>query len=155
MLVSNPGWGELDEEYCNCVFRPAFLRAAEDAFDNMQEVTVGMASGKSEVGVNRRELNKENAIVLGQNPQGIYNPEMSVVSFKNNTGEVVANIIHYGCHGTSAGIITAISRDWEGVMCDLLEKHSGGMSAFFNGPEGDVGPRISNGKTAGHDIKYI
>lgn len=31
---------------------------------------------------------------------------------------------------------------------------SGGITAFFNGPEGDVGPRISNGKTVG-DITYV
>lgn len=154
-LTSTAGWGDIDEEYYNGIFKPAFLKAVEDAFNNMQEVKVGIASGKSEVGINRRQINKDNAVILGQCPWGVYNPEMTIISFKNSSGEVVANMIHYGCHGTSAGIISAISRDWEGVMCDSLEKHSGGMTAFFNGPEGDVGPRISNGKTAGHDIKYI
>ena len=37
---------------------------------------------------------------------------------------------------------------------DGLEERSGGITAFFNGPQGDIGPRISNGKTTGN-ISYV
>lgn len=39
-------------------------------------------------------------------------------------------------------------------MIDTLEKQSGALTAFFNGPEGDVGPRLSNKKTTG-DMSYV
>ena len=43
-----------------------------------------------------------------------------------------------------------ISRDWSGPMIDRLEEQSGCMTAFFNGAEGDIGPRLSNGTTTGN-----
>ena len=106
------------------------------------------------MGVNRREIRANNKIDFGQNPWGCFNPRMTVISFKNDEGNVVANIIHYGAHCTAAGRNTEISRDWAGVMVDSLEKESGGITAFFNGAEGDVGPRLSNGGTTG-DMSHV
>ena len=96
----------------------------------------------------------ENKIKLGQNPWGPFNPKMTVLSFKNESGEILANIIHYGCHGTAAGKNHEITRDWSGIMIDALEQQTDGITAFLNGPEGDVGPRLSNGKTVG-DINHV
>jgi hypothetical protein len=39
-------------------------------------------------------------------------------------------------------------------MTDALEEESGAITAFFNGSEGDVGPRLSNGQTVA-DLSYI
>ncbi|MBR2042918.1 MAG: neutral/alkaline non-lysosomal ceramidase N-terminal domain-containing protein [Clostridia bacterium] len=144
------GWGEIDIEYVNGIFRPAIVKVGVDAFNNLQPVTVASAVGKSYVGINRRELNENNDIVLGQNPWGPFNPDMTVISFKNEEDAVVGNIISYGCHGTSAGLNHEVTRDWPGYMTDAVETVSGGITAFFNGPEGDVGPRLSNGKTIGN-----
>ena len=47
-----------------------------------------------------------------------------------------------------------ITREWSGVMTDAVEKDSGAITAFFNGPEGDVGPRLSNGRTVG-DLSHV
>jgi hypothetical protein len=81
---------------------------------------------------------------------------MSVLSFKNDEGNCVANIIHYGCHATGCGASLEITRDWPGIMTDRVEKLSGGITAFINGPEGDVGPRLSNHRTTGErDISYM
>ena len=96
----------------------------------------------------------ENFIELGQNPWGSFNPKMTIVSFINDLGENVAILIHYGAHGTAAGKNHEITRDWSGIMIDELEKQSGALTAFFNGPEGDIGPRLSNGQTVG-DISYV
>jgi len=38
-------------------------------------------------------------------------------------------------------------------MCDSVENVSGGLTGFFVGPEGDVGPRLTNGRTTGN-ISY-
>lgn len=146
------GWGDIDNEYIDNIFFDALVNAAVDSTKNMIPVLVSTAVGKSYVGMNRRELNDKNAVELGQNPWGPFNPDMTVISFKNLDGEIVGNIISYGCHGTSAGLNHEITRDWSGIMTDAVEAVSGGITAFFNGPEGDVGPRLSNGKTIG-DIK--
>lgn len=149
------GWGEIDKPYCDGIFVPQILAAVEEAAKLMTPVRVGIATGQSHIGINRREFTDEK-IRLGQNPWGCYNPKMTVISFRNDEDKVVANIVHYGNHGTAAGHYTAISRDWSGVMCDAMEAVTGGCTVFLNGPEGDVGPRISNGKTIGTDaMKYV
>lgn len=153
-ITGNTGWGDVDMDYYESIFHPAILRVADAATKSLVPVTVGYATGECKAGINRRELTEDNNINFGQNPWGVYNPEMTVLSFRDETGKPVANMIHYGCHGTVAGQATAISRDWSGVMTDALEGASGAVTAFFNGPEGDVGPRISNGGTVS-DPSYI
>ena len=148
------GWGSVDEEYCEQIFVPRVCKAAREAAQNMQHVKMGLGVGKSHVGINRRELRSDNVVYLGQNPWGPYDPNMTILSFQNDEGQIVANMIHYGCHGTAAGKNHEISRDWSGIMTDRVEGLSGGITAFFNGPEGDVGPRLTNGKTTG-DITYV
>lgn len=148
------GWGDIDKKYCDEIFIPNALASTEKAIENAQPVKMAVAKGDSLVGVNRRELNEKNDIVLGQNPWGSFNPVMTVISFSDLVGKPVANMIHYGAHGTASGRNHEITRDWSGVMTDALEKHSGAVTAFFNGPEGDVGPRLSNGKTVGN-LSYM
>ena len=148
------GWGEIDKEYCDSIFIPKILKAVKCANDNMTTVTVGTASADSAVGINRREINSDNSIGLGQCPWGCFNPKMTVISFKDEKGDIKANIIHYGAHGTAAGYCDEISRDWSGIMTDALQTVTGGITAFFNGPEGDVGPRLSNGQTVGN-MNYV
>ncbi|MBE6758333.1 MAG: hypothetical protein E7552_07315 [Ruminococcaceae bacterium] len=148
------GWGDVDTDYCETVFVPAILRAVERAAGALQPVQMAVAAGESRVGINRRELTMDNAVALGQNPWGCFNPKMTILSFCNAEGRVIANMIHYGAHGTAAGPNTEITRDWSGIMTDAVEAASGGITAFFNGTMGDVGPRISNGKTVG-DLRYV
>ncbi len=134
-------WGEFDYPYYNDIFRPAFFAAVEQALKVMEPVTVGTAVGKSQVGINRRELTLEDKVTLGENEWGPYNPNMTVISFRKESGELMANMIAYGAHGTSAGASTLITRDWSGGMIDAMEKHTGAVTAFFQGAEGDVAPR--------------
>ncbi|MBQ3083904.1 MAG: neutral/alkaline non-lysosomal ceramidase N-terminal domain-containing protein [Clostridia bacterium] len=148
------GWGDIDRTYCNEIFLPAILKATEQAIKSAVPARMGVARGESLVGINRRELNENNELKLGQNPWGSFNPEMTILAFADHSGAPIANLIHYGCHGTAAGRNHEITRDWSGAMIDALEQHSGGITAFFNGPEGDVGPRLSNGKTVG-DLSYV
>ena len=148
------GWGEIDRAYCDGIFIPQILSAVEKAMAAAQPVKMGTARADSLVGINRRELDINNRIILGQNPWGAFNPQMTVLSFVSEAGEPVANMVPDGAHGTAAGRNHEISRDWSGIMIDTLEKQSGAVTAFFNGPEGDVGPRISNGLTVGN-ITYV
>lgn len=148
-VAGTVGWGDIDRPYCDEIFIPAILRAVERALAALRPVKAAVATGESRVGVNRRELNAQNTVILGQNPWGCFDPQMTVFSFCDDTDTVIANIIHYSAHGTAAGPNTEITRDWSGIMTDALERESGGITAFFNGTIGDAGPRLSNGKTVG------
>lgn len=134
-------WGEFDQPYYETVFRPAFFAAVEQALNVMEPVTVGTAVGQSRVGINRRQLTLENKVTLGENEWGPYDPRMAVISFRKESGELLANMVAYGAHGTSAGACTLITRDWSGGMIDAMEAHTGAITAYFQGTEGDVAPR--------------
>ena len=141
------GWGGCDREYCEEIFVPSILSVTEKAMNSVQPVKMGIATGTSWVGINRRELTDDNRVILGENPWGSFDPDMTVLSFADLKGKTVANMIHYGAHGTAAGPSKGISRDWPGVMIDALEEESGAVTAFFNGAEGDVAPRFLNKQT--------
>jgi len=150
------GWGDVDRPYCEGIFIPQLVTATIEANASMVPVRMGVATGDSYVGMNRREFTDDNRITLGQNPWGCFNSKMTVISFCNEQNQIIANMVHYGCHGTAAGNRPEIGRDWPGVMTDRLEAETGAITAFFNGPEGDVGPRLANGKTIGcEDIKLM
>lgn len=148
-LMGVVGWGDIDREYLETVFRPRLHEAVSTAIENSQPVRMGVGVGESLVGINRREIRPNGDVWLGQNPWGPFDPKMTILSFIGTDNQCVANIIHYGAHGTGAGQNKEISRDWSGVMTDRLEAESGAITAFFNGPEGDVGPRLTNEKTIG------
>ncbi len=146
----------VDWPYVEGILIPGIIKAVAAAYEALRPVTVGVATGESRIGINRRQLTAENEVVLGQNPWGSYDPQMTVLSFKDEKGEIYANMVHYGCHGTCAGRHPAISRDWSGIMVDRMELLTGGITAFFNGTAGDTGPRLSNGGTTGKgDYQYV
>ncbi len=143
------GWGVIDTHYVDTVFIPQILSAAHEACTTLTAARMGVGTAESRVGINRRELLTNGMVDLGQNPWGVYDPTMSVVSFIGEDKQPLFNLIHYGAHNTACGAITTISRDWCGVAIDRLADLSGGVTAFFNGCEGDTGPRLPNGKTVG------
>ncbi len=150
------GWGGIDEEYSLSVFLPAIKKASCDAFRSMKKAVVGVSSTESRIGVNRREIKREGYVALGQNPWGVFDPEMTVIAVKGEEdAKGIINLIHYGCHCTAAGMNLEISRDWSGVMVDRMEKETGVLTAYWQGCCGDTGPRLTNGLTVGlGDIKY-
>lgn len=154
-MRATPGRNDLDQEYLNTTFGPQLVKAAEHAVDNLQPARMGVATRHSDVGVNRRQLEPSGRVRLGQNPWGCHDPTMTVVSFRGTDGAPIANLVHYGAHCTAAGGNPEITRDWPGPMIDRLEAESGAPSVFFNGAEGDCGPRLPNGKTSGDgDVHY-
>lgn len=148
-IKSAGGWGAANEEYINNILIPQSVKASEAALSNMKQAVLGVGTTESNVGVNRRELDENGNVILGQNPYGVFDKTMTVLAFRDLDGNPIVNLIHYGCHGTSAGRSTAITRDWSGYMVDRMKKETGAMTVFFNGAEGDAGPRLSNYRTVG------
>lgn len=149
------GWGGVDMPYVDNILRPAMLQVAKDAVANLQPAEYAVGVTESKVGINRRQQLEDGTIVLGQNPWGCYDPNMTCIAIRNSeTKAGILNLIHYGCHGTAAGCNREISRDWSGIMIDRLEAETQTMTAFWNGPIGDVGPRLTNGQTVGN-IQFV
>lgn len=148
------GWGEIDRPYYENILLPGAIQAGRDAVNDLRDAQLAVGTAHSDVGINRREILPHGEVRLGQNPFGCYDPEMTVVTIRGTDGKGILNLIHYGCHGTSAGCNREISRDWSGVMIDRVEKETGVLTAFWNGAVGDVGPRLTNGETCG-DITHV
>ena len=145
------GWGDVDRPYVDGILIPGILKAARLSAASLQPAEMCVSVVGSLVGINRRQQLRNGAILLGQNPWGCFDPNMTLISFRNSeTKAGIVNMIHYGCHGTAAGNNREITRDWPGVMLDALTKVTGTPSVFFNGAIGDVGPRLSNGFTTGN-----
>lgn len=90
------GWGDIDREYCEKIFVPAILSATGKAVRGIQPVKMGTARGISLTGINRRELSPKNTVILGQNPWGCFNPQMTVISFVDDRGGYEVTMFLYG-----------------------------------------------------------
>ena len=146
---TNPGWGEADEDYINEILLPASVKAARQALCHVRPAVMGIGTVASNAGINRRETAEDGEVILGQNPDGLYDPAMTVVSFKDQEGDYIGSIVHMGIHATSAGENLSVTRDLPGAMIDRIEEMTGADCIFLNGAEGDIGPRLSNGRTTG------
>lgn len=142
------GWGDVDTVYVENILFPGVVKAAADAAADCRPARMGVAETDCDVGINRRELTEDGVIDFGQNPWGPRDPKLTVVSFKDDSGSIIANLVHYCCHGTASGKNPEITRDWPGVMLDMLDRETGGISGFYAGVEGDQGPKVPNGKTS-------
>jgi hypothetical protein len=135
------GWGNKETKYIEKAI-PEIVASAVEASKNIRPVKMGVGSIYSETGVNRREIQKDGRIFFGGDPSGYFDPEMTVVSFKDEKG-VVGMIVHYGAHATAFGNVPVVSRDWPGVMVDRIEKQIKAPVMFINGSIGDTGPRTN------------
>lgn len=138
-----------DAPYFYNILLPGAIAAAKAAAESLQPAQMGIGVTESQVGVNRRIMNEQGTIDHGQDPLGLYDPAMTVVSFRDLEGKTIGNLVHYGAHNTASAINTAVTRDWCGVMIDRMDNLTGGITAFVNGCQGNCGPRLPNGKTTG------
>jgi Neutral/alkaline non-lysosomal ceramidase, N-terminal len=145
------GWGERENEYINAVL-PEIIKSVEIAFENLEEVETGFATTESLTGVNRRSIHVDGGIGMAGDPNGSFDPTMTVAHFKNESGSA-GILVHYGAHGTAMGCNRLVSRDWMGIMKDRVEPQFDAPIVFLNGAIGDVGPRtnrlVDGGLSAG------
>ncbi|MBQ5777591.1 MAG: neutral/alkaline non-lysosomal ceramidase N-terminal domain-containing protein, partial [Oscillospiraceae bacterium] len=148
------GWGDADLEYINDILVPKSIKAANEALKNLQPAVMGIGTSETMTGINRRQIDENGDVILGQNPDGPYDPTMTIISFKTVSGANIGSLIHFAAHPTAAARNLSFSRDWPGLMVDKVEELTDAPCVYFNGAEGDVGPRLSNGRTGGGE-EYI
>jgi hypothetical protein len=135
------GWGERENAYIDSIL-PEVIRSVELAKENLQEVETGIAVTESLTGVNRRGIEEDGSICFHADPNGMFDPIMTVMHFRNKSDDV-GILVHYGAHGTAMGSNRLVSRDWCGVMKDRIESQFNAPVLFLNGAIGDVGPRTN------------
>ena len=119
-----------------------------EALAHTTPVQIGVATGSSPVGVNRRQpvhnADGTQKIVLGRNPAGPTDPEVQVLRVANaGTGDVSAVVFGYATHSTSLGPRNyLVSGDVHGLAEQFLEKHLGGnvVAPAFAGASGNIDP---------------
>ncbi len=143
---TSAGWGTADMDYVENILIPACIDTVKKALGELKPAVMGVGITESHTIVNRREvLNGE--VILGQNPDGPYDPQMTVISFKTTDGENIGSIIHFAAHPTACWDNLSITRDWPGVVVDRISDITNAPCMFVNGAIGNVGPKLPNGKT--------
>ncbi len=124
------------------------VKAARHAHDSMQPATLWIGrSDVSEYLYNRRPRTpkwgvEESNGLMGAATFGPVDRAMTLISFRNESGENVASIYHLSCHAVCIYEHSkAISADWPGEATKHISSSIGGKVIFLQGTAGDITPR--------------
>ncbi len=141
---SSAGWGDADNNYVFKCFLPKAITTSKNAIAKQRPALMGFGTAKTLAGINRREIDENGNVILGYNPDGPYDPTVTLISFKALDGTNIGSIAHFAAHPTAAARNCSFTRDWPGVMVDRVTKITDAPCIFFNGAEGDIAPRVSS-----------
>ncbi len=124
------------------------VELAKSALGHMVPVQVGVGSGSSPIGVNRRETvqgrDGKPAITLGRNPYGPTDKEVQVLKVTQpGTGDLIAVVFAYATHSTAMGQSNyQITGDVHGMAEQFVEKYldRGVIVPGFAGASGNINP---------------
>jgi hypothetical protein len=126
----------------------ALAELVHTAMDHLAPAELGLGSGSSPVGVNRREVVHDQSgnakVVLGRNPSVPIDREVQVLKVSRPGGkELVGLLFDFATHSTSLGAGNyLISGDIHGLAAQFVEQQlgSGSIVAPFAGPSGNIDP---------------
>lgn len=147
-LTLNPEKGHSNNVEYTKWLEERLVEVVRSALDRLSAVRVGVGSGSSPVGANRREVVQDNAgktrIVLGRNPAVLTDREVQVLKFtRPDRDELEGVLFAYATHSTSLGPRNdLISGDVHGLAEQFLEKYLGAgvVAPGFAGASGDIDP---------------
>lgn len=126
------------------------VQLAGEALSKLAPVELGMGSGASPVGVNRRELTRDPqgqpTIVLGRNTEALIDREVQVLKLTRPGQNALAGVLFaFATHSTSLGPKNyLVSGDIHGLAEQLLERYWGEntVAAGFAGASGNIDPWV-------------
>jgi neutral ceramidase len=131
------------------VVKAKIIRLAQQCFENLEEGSLLIGRGTSDIGVNRRLMTPEGIKML-PNFNAEYDQDLFVLKLIDKKGNIKGVMFSYGCHPTSLSFDKyLISAEWCGFACSHLEKkYSDAIAVFLQACAGDVKPKASadNGK---------
>lgn len=115
--------------------------AVEAAQEKLIPAQLEYSRGEASVGINRREKMPDGHMEIGRNPAGARDNSLQVVSVLSQSGERLATIVNYACHGTVLGPANLlVSADWIGAMRPRVESELGGLTLFLQGAAANINP---------------
>lgn len=138
------------------------VKAARQAYDSMQPATLWI--GRTDVSKylnNRRPRLPEWGVEESNVPKGYnylheeWNPNvlmggatfgpldraMTLISFRNHTGNNIVSVFHLSAHAVSIyPYMEGISSDWPGEAAERISEALGGEAIFIQGTAGDINP---------------
>lgn len=108
---------------------------------DLKPARLGAGRGSVSIGMNRRERLPDGRVVIGENPAGPVDRELSVIRVDDLSGKPIATLFAAGCHTVVLGPKTlALSPDFIGPARDIIEPATGAPSLFLQGAAGNVNP---------------
>jgi neutral ceramidase len=122
-------------------FRAQIPGLAALAAQRLSPARVGTAVGEARIGINRREMQPNGSIVLGENTSGPVDHEVRVIRVDDREGNPLAVIFAHGCHTVTMGPKSPRwSSDYIGPARDLVESNLKCLSLYLQANAGDVNP---------------
>jgi neutral ceramidase len=116
------------------------------AADNAKDADLWWSEGTGDIAVNRREKLSSGEMIIGENPQGVVDRSVGVLSVIVK-GKRVATLVNFACHGTVWGPDNLlVSADWIAAMRQQVEGELGGMCMFLQGAAGNLNPKMGWGR---------
>jgi hypothetical protein len=113
------------------------------ACERLADAAIGWAAGSARIGINRRERRPDGSIILGNNPDGPYDPSVMITRVDLGDGRPLAVLLNTACHGVSLGSeCTEISADFPGVAREVIERETGATCLFLQGAAGNINPTL-------------
>ena len=130
------------------MLRTQLLKVVQAALTNLKPATIGVGTGASPVGINRRQVikNKDGStyIRLGRNPGGSTDPDVQVLQVREREGDRLAAVLFaYATHSTSLGSKNlVVSGDVHGLAEQFVERYLGAgvIAPGFAGASGNIDP---------------
>ena len=121
---------------------------AEMADRSRRPVRIGTGFGESWIGINRREVDEDGKVFLGENPGGVMDPTVGVVRVDELSGKPIAILFSYGCHTVTMGPkCLHFSPDFPGPAREVIEAVTGSKAMFLQAAAGNINPVTGIGAT--------
>jgi neutral ceramidase len=107
----------------------------------LQPARVGVGNGATHIGVNRREMDTDGKIFLGENPDGPMDPDVGVIRIDDLEGRPIAVLFSYGCHTVTMGPkCLMLTPDFAGPAREVIERATGAKALFLQAAAGNINP---------------
>ena len=130
----------IDQAYVG--YLPFWLAGAvRQAWDRLTPARLGHATGAATIAVNRRVVTGAGITIIGENPDGPFDPDVGVLRIDTATGAPLATVVNYACHPVILGPRSlAVSADFVGRARAVVEAATGAPMLFLQGACGDLNP---------------
>lgn len=135
-----PAQKQLQREYL-ANLKGLLAGCASVANNRLRPARLGTGFGTSHVGINRREVDENGDVILGENPGGPLDPTVGVIRIDEMSGKPLAIVFTYGCHTVTMGPkCLSYSPDYPGPAREVIERATGATTLFLQAAGGNINP---------------